>query len=72
DGADLLSAGNNGLDYALGIDPARLITLLAGDGDDKVFGRNGADILWAGNGNDSVNGFGGNDRIYGEDGDDQL
>ncbi|MFX5680523.1 hypothetical protein ABTE28_20735, partial [Acinetobacter baumannii] len=30
DGADLLSAGNNGLDYALGIDPARLITLLAG------------------------------------------
>ncbi|WP_276321798.1 calcium-binding protein [Herbaspirillum huttiense] len=72
DGADLLSAGNNGLDYALGIDPARLNTLLAGDGDDKVFGRNGADILWAGNGNDSVNGFGGNDRIYGEDGDDQL
>lgn len=72
DGADLLSAGNNGLDYALGIDPARLTTLMSGDGDDKVVGRNGADTLWAGNGNDIVNGFGGNDRIFGESGDDQL
>nr|WP_171938805.1 calcium-binding protein [Herbaspirillum rubrisubalbicans] len=72
DGNDFLSAGNNGLDYALAVDPRQLTTLMAGDGDDSVNGGNGGDIIWAGNGHDIVYGFGGNDRIFGEAGDDQL
>ena len=47
-------------------------TIVAGGGDDKVFGMDGNDLISGGDGNDSVWGNSGNDTLAGEAGADQL
>jgi SpoIID/LytB domain protein len=46
--------------------------IVAGGGNDRVFGRGGDDLICAGPGNDTVLGGAGNDRLLGEGGDDAL
>jgi Ca2+-binding RTX toxin-like protein len=47
-------------------------TIVAGGGNDKVFGMDGNDLIGAGDGNDSVWGNSGNDTLTGEAGSDRL
>lgn len=62
-------AGNDDLQGSYG-GPA--VTLLGGDGHDKVGGGTGDDVLHGGPGNDDMDGYNGNDQLYGDDGDDRL
>ncbi|MFZ1415786.1 MAG: calcium-binding protein [Defluviicoccus sp.] len=47
-------------------------TIVAGGGDDKVFGMDGNDLISGGDGNDSLWGNSGNDTLAGEAGTDRL
>ncbi len=47
-------------------------TIVAGGGDDKVFGMDGNDLIYAGSGNDSLWGNSGNDTLSGDTGFDRL
>ncbi len=79
-GSDLQDAvivGGNGNDIithrTYSEDTRNLNTIvLAGDGNDRVDGRDGADMLLGGRGRDIIYGFGGNDYIKGGGGNDLL
>jgi Ca2+-binding RTX toxin-like protein len=55
-----------------GGDPMDRYFLVAGDGDDILYGREADDLLVGGNGADSLDGAGGNDYLTGNDDDDFL
>ncbi|MBS1878585.1 MAG: hypothetical protein JST31_03635 [Actinobacteria bacterium] len=46
--------------------------IVAGSGDNTIYGEGGNDLICAGGGNDTVYGGRGNDTIYGEGGDDSI
>jgi hypothetical protein len=54
-----------------GADP-RGCTITGTDGDDRIEGTRGDDVICAGAGNDRVDGGGGDDAIFGDAGDDRL
>jgi Ca2+-binding RTX toxin-like protein len=56
--------------YSIGT--ARADTLVGGNGDDVLFGRDGNDLLIGGNGDDVIWGENGNDVVRGNSGDDEL
>ncbi|UGQ47308.1 Ig-like domain-containing protein [Massilia endophytica] len=70
-GDNVASAGTNKADNfsdAAGFDTS----YSAGNGDDRVFGNDGADVLDGGNGADSLSGGDGADQLKGGNGDDVL
>jgi len=48
------------------------VNVVAGAGNDRVYGGDGNDTLYGGAGNDTLSGDAGNDKLYGGDGDDTL
>lgn len=63
--------GNDTLGIELTM-PTVAITILGGEGDDKITGHTGASTLDGGPGNDSVTGGGGPDTVLGGEGDDEV